>query len=331
MTGSYILVKFETDGSQTYTGFNLNYSIVPNCTPPATPSITITGSTLLCQTGGSVTLTGPAGFRYIWSNGDTTRNLVVTRAGSYSLSTVSNGCTSATSSPVVVTVANGIPTPFVSALGSTSICNGDSTRLAIDNTAEGYLWSNGATTQTITVRQAGSYTARLIVGACTSAQSSSTLISVVQPPSQPVIVQLSADSLDAGVAASSYIWKLDAATLGSSARKIKVTSNGSYTVTALGSSDCRSVVSAPFVVTNTKGLIGYNIQVYPNPTSKILNINSASEQLKQVSFYGVDGKLVFRQALTGSLNQITVPKTAGIYSLAIETSQGIYYQKLVVE
>ena len=49
-------------------------------------------------------LTAPAGFTYLWSNNETTRSITVSTAGTYSVRTILNGCTSEISDPVVVSI-----------------------------------------------------------------------------------------------------------------------------------------------------------------------------------------------------------------------------------
>lgn len=72
---------------------------------PAQPSITVIGNTTLCpERQDNVTLTAPAGFaQYAWSNNETTEQVVITDAGSYTVRvTNSNGCQSEASASVTV-------------------------------------------------------------------------------------------------------------------------------------------------------------------------------------------------------------------------------------
>jgi ELWxxDGT repeat protein len=114
-------------------------------------SITTSDSLALCGTGGSATLTANAGTSWLWSNGATTRSIVVTEPGTYSVTTTNAGCTMPQSSPVTVTarsVAIGVS-------GPTSFCDGGSVTLTA-SAGTSWLWSNGATTQSITVSTSGS-------------------------------------------------------------------------------------------------------------------------------------------------------------------------------
>lgn len=171
-SGSYTLRAV----SGTCTSAVSNAIVVTNNTP-TTPTIAATGSTAICGSG-NVTIEGPAGFSYIWSNGATTKDITVSAAGSYTLQTITAGCTSAASNAVVVTV-NPLPaTPTIIANGPTTFCNGSSVFLEGPN-GFSYLWSNGATTQSIQVTTGGAYTLQTIASGCTSAVSNTINVNVL--------------------------------------------------------------------------------------------------------------------------------------------------------
>ena len=54
------------------------------CTPPAIPTITLSGSPVL-QAGQTVTLTSPIAGGYLWSTGAISRSIVVSGSGSYTV------------------------------------------------------------------------------------------------------------------------------------------------------------------------------------------------------------------------------------------------------
>ena len=126
----------------------------------ATPTITAGGPTTFCA-GGSVTLTSSPRTTYLWSNGATTPSINVTTSGSYTVKvTNASGCLSAPSAATIVTV-NALPaTPTITAGGPTTFCAGGSVTLTSSPEAT-YLWSNGATTQSINITTAGSYSVRV--------------------------------------------------------------------------------------------------------------------------------------------------------------------------
>jgi hypothetical protein len=147
--------------------------------PPA-PQVSPSGPLEVCQ-GTPVTLGGPGGYsQYNWSNGGITPSISPTSSGFYSLAvTDSNGCTSPSSAAVSLTI-NPIPAvPLVQVLGSNPICSGSTIGLQGPPGYPIYSWSNGPTTQNISVGVAGTYT--LQVTDSNSCQS---------PPSSPIAVQV---------------------------------------------------------------------------------------------------------------------------------------------
>ena len=152
---------------------------------PTTPTISLSGSTTLCQ-GESVVLTSSSPSGNIWSNGATTESITVTDSGSYSVS-VSNGDCSATSNPVVVTVSTLPTTLTISASGSTALCQGASIILT-SSTPSGNTWSNGETTQSITVSNSGIYSVTSL-GVCANAignDTSTVTVTELAVPTKPV-------------------------------------------------------------------------------------------------------------------------------------------------
>ena len=116
--------------------------------PPAA-TISSNGPTTFCA-GGSVMLTASAGASYLWSNGATTQQINVTASGTFTVQ-VSDGTCSATSAPVTVTVD---PAPVVDITGPAATCAAAPVTLDAGPGFASYAWSNGATTQQITVSPA---------------------------------------------------------------------------------------------------------------------------------------------------------------------------------
>ncbi len=181
---------------------------------PTTPTITNTGATTFCA-GGSVTLTSSSSTGNLWSTGATSQSIIVTTAGTYSVSVSNGSCTSGTSVPKTV-VVNPIPaTPTVTANGPTTFCVGGSVTLSSSSTT-GNTWSNGSNTQSITVTNTGNYSVTVSNGTCTATSTAVTVTRLnnptinSQPASQSVnpntTIQFTVGSSSAGI---SYQWQID--------------------------------------------------------------------------------------------------------------------------
>src|SRR5690606_17916104 len=112
----------------------------------------------------------------VWSTGATTQSIVVSTSGSYTVTTSNGVCTSTPSAATVVTV-NPIPaTPTITVTGGTApYCAGVSYTLT-SSAATGNVWSTGATTQSIVVNTAGTYTVSVTLLGCPSAASAPVVI-----------------------------------------------------------------------------------------------------------------------------------------------------------
>src|SRR5207247_64985 len=137
-------------------------------------------------------------------------------SGSYSVTvTGANGC-SATSAATTVTV-NPLPTPSVTASGPTTFCAGGSVTLTASSGAS-YLWSTGATTQSITVVSSGSYSVTVTDANGCSATSDGITVSV-DPLPTPSIAASGPTAFCSGgsvtltaSSGASYLWSTGATT-----------------------------------------------------------------------------------------------------------------------
>lgn len=118
-------------------------------------TITAAGNTTFCS-GESLVIDAPAGFIYKWNTGDTTQSVIAITSDNYKV-TVTNaeGCSSV--SNVIRVIVDPVETPRLTALGDTVFCLGGSVQLSA-SPANAYLWSNGATTQSIEASESGTYT-----------------------------------------------------------------------------------------------------------------------------------------------------------------------------
>lgn len=148
------------------------------CTsPPAT--VTTSGSTVLCP-GGSVTLTAPAGYSYLWNNTETTQSISVTALGDYNvqITEAGNACIGL-SRTVHVGPPQAETNPTIAAAGDLTFCKGSSVTLNGPTGYTTYNWSNGLHTSSITVDSSGTYTLE-VNGICALLPSNSITVNVVE-------------------------------------------------------------------------------------------------------------------------------------------------------
>jgi hypothetical protein len=197
---------------------------------PTFVELTVSGP--LCP-GGVITLTASAGFdAYIWSDGTTgVPSITVAQPGDYSVTAIDvNKCNSADG---VLILDDFLPPPQI--LGSTTICNGSATLLALSDDYPNILWSTGQTTQQITVSAVGNYAVTVSdAGGCSATASVSvTASSSLSPQIAALPVTCGLVSLDAGPGFVSYLWSD-----GSATQSIPVSQNGNYAVTVSDAGGC---------------------------------------------------------------------------------------------
>jgi hypothetical protein len=117
LSGSYTVTIYQNNCPVTSNGISVTINPLPSV-----PTITSTGTITSCS-GGSLTLSAPAGSSsYSWNTGATSSSIVVTQSGNYAVTvTNSNGC-AITSAPYVVN-ASFMSSPNVCVVGMDSLTN----------------------------------------------------------------------------------------------------------------------------------------------------------------------------------------------------------------
>ena len=227
-----------------YTGYTLTNNFCPDAI-----TIIAEGETTFCD-GESVTLsTEDHHLDYLWSDGSVTETNTVLLTGDYSL-TIDNGAGCVRTSNTINIESTPLPVAIIDADGPTEFCAGGSVTLSVPVIADEYLWSNGATTATITVSTTGDYDVLLTKNSC-SAISDPIHIEVNANP----VATISADGpttfCDGGdvtlsaTAASDYLWSN-----GETTASIFVDMSGSYSVMITDVNGCMATSSTTEVTEN---------------------------------------------------------------------------------
>jgi PKD repeat protein len=293
--------------------------ILPVIINPAIPPFSITGGLIICQ-GDLTTLSAPAGYDYLWSNGAITQDITV-GSGSYSVTiTDSNGC-SRTVGPVLVQ-ENALPVATIS--GEAFICDAGCTTLfaGFDPTYT-YKWfdSNGnvlpylgnAATICDYETPLSLYVAVSDLNGCTAL---STIFTVQLATSPSVSINVTGSLCEGELntlevtpfdPALSYTWST-----GASGQMISVYTAGLYSVTATDlTSGCSAAASA-------------TINPLPDLCSVPVGCYDACDSTKVCALPGL-GTYQWNlngNPIPGANDPCYIFLEDGVYSLTITTPQG---------
>ena len=241
--------------------------------------------------------------------------------------------------PVTATVG----TPVSVDLGpDTSICSGDLLTLDAGNPGAAYLWSTGATTQTIDADAAGTYSVTVSSGAC-SASDTLVIDEIAAPVAGPIVIVDNMPSYDFSAPATTggltYSWDFgDGTTATTETASHTYTANGTYTVTFTVTNACGQSGSTTASVTVSGVGVGSvagqpsSVQVYPNPSRGLTVVEAQGAVISSVEVMDNLGRMVLRSQPDAAKAVIDVKGMAqGIYTLRIQTNKGISTVKLVVK
>ena len=187
------------------------------------PVVDLGNDTTVCP-GQPVPLNAASpGGSYVWQDGSTAPTFTATTPGVYDVDVTVNGCTSNDA----ITVSNFIPS--VVALGpDLTACAGDIVPLSVSIPGASYLWSTGATSNSISVSTTATYWLEASVNGCPVRDSIDVVFNTLPAvglgndttvcPGEVVL-------LDATLAGATYLWQD-----GSTASTYPATSPGAYSV-----------------------------------------------------------------------------------------------------
>ncbi len=242
-TGIYSATVTNANGCSATTSISVTVFNLPQ------PTITPGGPTEFCADEDVTLDLGNSFASVLWSNGATTTAISVNQTGIYSATvTTANGCSASTS--ISVTVFN-LPQPTITPDGPTEFCADEDVTLDVGDTFASVLWSNGATTSSITVNQSGLFTATVVnTNGCVA--SSSVSVTVFELPAPTIAVdgptEFCADedvTLDVGDTFASVLWSN-----GETSGAITVNQTGLYTATVTTANGCSASTSISVTVFN---------------------------------------------------------------------------------
>ncbi|MBS1657826.1 MAG: T9SS type A sorting domain-containing protein, partial [Bacteroidetes bacterium] len=254
-TGTYTVTVTNAAGCSKTGTATATVSVQP--TVSANGGTVCTGSTLNLTSSGGTTYSwaGPNGFTSALQN-PSISNATTAATGTYTVTvTNASGCSKTGTAAATINAA-----PSVTITGTNAICSGTSTTFDAGAGFSSYLWSTGATTRTVNLTTAGTYTVTVTnASACTAnATRSLTVSSLPAAPTVSVVNNCNGTStLTASGVTGTLAWSN-----GGSDNPHIVSAAGSYTVTQ-SVSGCTSnastaVTAAPKTAPAAPTLSGVN-------------------------------------------------------------------------
>ncbi|MFM6983049.1 MAG: T9SS type A sorting domain-containing protein, partial [Chitinophagaceae bacterium] len=300
-------------------------TITVNQLPNAT--ISADGATSFCQ-GKHITLSSTDAVEYLWSNGLTTKNIVVAQSGDYSVRiTDANACKN-TSNIINVNVAP-FPKPIITASDVSEFCQGDSVTLNADNAAV-YLWSTGETSSSITVKTSGSYSVATGDGNGCAAVSDPHPVKVNALPS-PVI------SANENILSSNYStgnqWYFNGNIIqGATQANLTVSETGLYSLKVINESSCEGYsdnYKYTVVSTGINKIKNPEISIVPNPNKGNFKIIHPSGRIS-IEVVNLLGEIIYSNSDSdGNIDLVFAAK--GMYIVKIKTSDIVHFERIIVE
>jgi photosystem II stability/assembly factor-like uncharacterized protein len=224
------------------------------------------------------------------------------------------------------------------------VCDGGTLTLSAPAGQAQYLWSTGATTPSITVGTAGSYTVQVAgVAGCLGPPAPFVAVSVDPVPATPVLVRDAATgqlTVTTPLAGASYIWTLNGSVLTTAmgpvypAAGAGIAPVGIYSVMVVSAAGCASPDSTPLtVVLAARAATSTELRLYPNPARTMVVVERANGGgMAQVAILDAVGRCQFQGTMRGGQLQVPVHNLApGLYVVRLQTADGTVGQRLTVE
>jgi len=235
--------------------------------------------------------------------------------------------------------------PSIQSSGPDKICEGSTLTLSVP-AADAYLWNNGATTQSINVTQAGTYSVRVTDNDLNcSSDSESITVTIYPKPVAGFTISNSAlnineeiSFLNTSTGASSYQWFFGDNTSSTDKDPKKTyTLIKNYTIVLKVKNEfgCESSITQEIsVVTSLEDESDTGFMIYPNPTTgQKLKIHSVDE-LKEIRLLGNDGRLLVYELPEKGKTEAEVSLEnlpTGLYILKATTGTGQKSARIIIK
>ncbi|MBL7703954.1 MAG: T9SS type A sorting domain-containing protein [Taibaiella sp.] len=307
------------------------------------PASNLTDTVEFCE-GTTVQLdAGNTGADFLWNTGATTQSINVNNGGQYSVTvTNSHHCSVADTSFAVVN-----PLPLIDLGVDTTICPVGAIVLDAGNAGSDYLWSTGATTQTINVNQAGTYSVT-VTNQHNCSETDTKVVSIYDDTRVDGFDFIPRFDLEPGRIdfspinpqnVTDYLWDFgdgNTSTLQNPSH-VYVTS-GSYEVKLFVANDCGAMDTAltinvdPYLGVASVVNNNLDLKVYPVPAQERITIESGDPvvSISSLTMFNTIGQEVISHkklnTLKTNIDISHIP--SGDYFIRIETNKGTQTRKI---
>jgi PKD repeat protein len=274
---------------------------------------------------------GTSPYSYVWTNNASSSSISGLAAGTYSVT-----ITDAASCDTTMNFSLAYNTTLNLTATKTDVtCNGlaDGTAVASTTGSTGYTyaWSNGATTASTSGLVAGNYNVTVLdVNGCSA--NASVTINQPSPVQASFTTAMNSNTSTATFSNTSspgsYSWNFDDGNTSTQTNPVHVFGeNGTYNVCLTVTSTCGNATTCNNVVVFNTSSINESesilIEVYPNPTSNVLNIKNENPNATQFAVYDVNGKLIKTINLKNTITEVSVKELSnGMYFYQVLDNEG---------
>ncbi len=227
----------------------------------------------------------------------------------------------------------------VAALGpDTSFCAGGATVLGSSISGDTYLWSTGATTQTITVSTAGTYSVIVTDTTLNEMAYDTVAVSILPLPVAGFSVNSGSNPTftftNSSTNGTTYEWFFGD---GSDSPLANPTYTyavpGSYTVTLIATNACGSdtITDTLSAIVGVENGLNGQVSVYPNPNGGNFVVELEGNTISEmtVTVYDQLGRIVYNHA-GSTRQQVELNVAPGMYLTRIETAEGKAWSRVIV-
>lgn len=325
---------------------NTSYTVIGtigNCSATAvknvtvSPTIAITGNTLLCNGGGPASLFASGANTYTWSTGSNASfiNVTPTVNTTYTVTgtSISPSCTN--TRIITVTVST---TPTINIAGTFTICDGQSTTLTASG-ADSYTWSNTVTNPSSVYSPTTSTNVIGVQGMNLVGCTSFTTQTITVNPSPfldivaPSYVCIGTSGTIAAVSPNSITWNT-----GSTNNTIVVTPDveTTYTVVATHTvNSCTRTKTATIKIDPCTGLsnnvaVNSDLMVYPNPNNGEFTIELNNNSEKTIEITDISGRVLVSVKSAEQKNNFNISQLSnGIYFVRIQSENSVQVVRVI--